>query len=236
MPGCDRLRPPLFEIGLKGYVYGRQALELARAADRLSRDLGVTVILDPQLVDLPAIAAETEHLLVFAQHMDPVTVGRGAGAVLPEALKAAGAHGTVLNHSERPVPFDDLARAIRRADDLGLLTLVCADSPEEAGVIAQFAPTMILAEPPALIGTGQSLARANPAFITRSRELVKRVNPDIIVFNSAGIRTPRDVADIIRAGAEATGVTSAIVCAPDPIRQMERMLVALKNAWEETHP
>lgn len=42
------LRPPLLEIGLKGYLYGWKVLELAKAADRMSRNLGIMVILAPQ--------------------------------------------------------------------------------------------------------------------------------------------------------------------------------------------
>ena len=230
------LKPPLFEIGLKGYLHGKKALELAKAADRMSKDLGITIIFDPQHVDIPAIAQETRHILVFAQHMDPVEIGRGAGAVLPEALKEAGAVGTLLNHVERHLTLSDLARTIRRADAVGLLTLVCADSPEEAAAVAQLGPNMILAEPPDLIGTTRSLARENRGFITRSLELVKGINPNIIVFHSAGIRTAADVVDIIRAGAEATGTTSGIVRADNPIRQMEEMLIALRQTWQEMHP
>ena len=145
-----RLKAPVFEIGLKGYVYGAEAVRLAREADRLSHQYGVTVIFDPQHVDIPAVARETQHLLVFAQHMDPVKVGRGAGSVLPEAIKEAGAVGTMLNHSERRMTLAEIYRAIKRADEVGLATMVCADSPEEAAAIAQLGPNIVLAEPPEL--------------------------------------------------------------------------------------
>lgn len=102
--------------------------------------------------------------------------------------------------------------------------------------MAQLGPSMILAEPPDLIGTTRSLARENRGFITRSLELVKGINPNIIVFHSAGIRTAADVVDIIRAGAEATGTTSGIVRADNPIRQMDEMLIALRQTWQEMHP
>jgi triosephosphate isomerase (TIM) len=231
-----KLRPPLFEVGLKGYMYGQKALELAKAADRISRQYDVSIIFDPQCVDIPAIARETEHLLVFAQHLDSVVPGRGVGCMLPEALKEAGAVGTLLNHVERRLTLSEIARTIRRADEVGLLTLVCADSPAEAAAVAQLGPNMILAEPPDLIGTGRSIAKENREFITQSLKLVKAVNPEIIVFNSAGIRTAEDVGDVIRAGAEATGTTSGVVKAPDPARQLEEMIKALKQAWQETHP
>lgn len=231
-----KLLPPLFEIGLKGYLYGEKALELAQAADRLSKKYGVTIIFDPQYVDIGIIARETKHLLVFAQHMDPVQIGRGVGAILPEALKAAGATGVLLNHVERRLTLSDIARTIKRADEVGLCSLVCADSPQEAAAIAQLQPNMILAEPPDLIGTGRSVAKENRAFISESIRLVKKVDPEIIVFNSAGIRAAEDVADVIRAGAEGTGATTGILKAENPIQQMEEMIAALKHTWQEMHP
>ncbi len=229
------LQPPLFEIGLKGYLFGDEAVALAREADRISAKHGVPIIFDPQAVDIPAVAAATEHLLVFAQHMDGVEVGRGAGAVLPEAIKAAGAHGALLNHAERPMTLAAIAAAIERADAVGLATLVCADSPAQAAAIAHLGPNMILAEPPALIGTGKSVAGSMRGFIRESIDAVHAINPDIIVFNSAGIHDAQDVYDVIAAGAVATGSTSGILKADDPVAMCEAMIVAMKNAWADTH-
>jgi triosephosphate isomerase len=231
-----RLRPPLFEIGLKGYLYGRKALELAIAADRLSKEYEVMIIFDPQYVDIPVIARETERLLVFAQHMDPLQIGRGTGSVLPEALKEAGAVGTLLNHAERRLTLADINNTIGRADEVGLMTMVCADSPEEAAAVAHLNPNIILAEPPALIGTETSIGKGQKGFITRSMEMIKSINPDILVFNSAGIRTAEDVAEVIRLGAEATGSTSGILRSEKPIKTMEEMIKALKETWLEIHP
>ena len=38
-----RLKAPVFEIGLKGYCWGAEAVRLAVEADRLSAELGVSV-------------------------------------------------------------------------------------------------------------------------------------------------------------------------------------------------
>jgi triosephosphate isomerase len=43
--------------------------------------------------------------------------------------------------------------AIRRAREVGLATMVCADSPEEAAAVALLGPDIVLAEPPELIAT-----------------------------------------------------------------------------------
>ena len=235
MDGGRRVRAPVFEIGLKGYLYGADAVRLAQAADRLSRELDVSVIFDPQAVDIPAVARATERLLVFAQHMDPVAVGRGVGSVLPEALREAGAVGTLLNHSERRMTLGDINRAIVRAREVGLATLVCADSPEEAAAVAQLGPDIVLAEPPELIASSRSAATEMRGFVERSVELVRQIDPGIIVMCGAGVQTPDDVEKMIELGVGGTGSSSGVLKAADPVALMRAMLTAMKRSWDELH-
>jgi triosephosphate isomerase len=236
MDGWTRLRAPVFEIGLKGYAWGAEAVRLARAADRLGHELQVTVIFDPQLVDIPAVARETRHLAVFAQHMDPVAVGRGAGYVLPEAIREAGAVGTMLNHSERRMTLADIHRAIRRAHEVGLATMVCADSPEEAEAVALLGADIVLAEPPELIATSRSAATEMRGFVEQAVEMVGRIDPAIIVMCGAGVQTPDDVARMVGLGVGGTGSSSSILRAADPIAQMEALIAAMHQAWLDVHP
>jgi triosephosphate isomerase len=226
--------PPFFEIGPKTYLYGRKMLDLALAIDQAAADTGVSVILSPQYVDIPAIARETKHIYVFAQHMDPCKPGRGIGAVLAESLREAGAVGVILNHAERKMTVGDLAQAIERAHETGLAAMVCADNLTEALAVAQFGPDIILAEPEAMIGTsGNNTARDQVAGIN---EAIRRLNPDIQVLHGGGIASPQNAADIIRLGADATGCTSAVVCAADPAKAASEMLQAVIAAWHErTH-
>src|SRR5512136_679646 len=93
------ITPPFFEIGPKAYLYGDQVLALARQADAMGLKYGVQIIFTPQYVDIPLVAHEMKSVLVFAQHMDDLPIGRGIGSVLPEAVKAAGAAGVLLNHA-----------------------------------------------------------------------------------------------------------------------------------------
>jgi triosephosphate isomerase len=234
-PGT-RFRPPVFEIGLKGYAWGAEAVRLARAADRIAADLGVAIVFDPQAVDIPAVARETRHLLVFSQHLDPITPGRGVGAMLAEAIREAGADGAMLNHSERPMTLGDIAGAIRRAREVGLATMVYADSPEEAAAVAMLGPDIVLAEPPELIATSRSAATEMRAFVERSVELVARVDPLIVVMCGAGIQTPDDVVRMMELGVGGTGSTSGILRAPDPTAQMRAMVTAMHDTWTRLHP
>ena len=229
------IRPPVFEIGLKGYCWGAEAVRLAVEADRLSAELGVSVIFNPQAVDIPAVAAATTRLLVFAQHMDPVVPGRGVGAVLAEALRAAGAVGTLLNHSEKPMSLGDVARAIERARATGLATLVFADSPAEAAALAHLGPDIVLAEPPELIATGVSAGNVMAGFVADTVAAVRAIAPRILVMSGAGVNGPQDVDRMIRLGLDGTGSSSGILKAADPVAAMRAMLEATARAWRETH-
>lgn len=232
-PRARLIRPPVFEMGLKGYLYGAAAVDFARAADRLMAETGVTIVFDPQHVDIPAVARATEHLVVFAQHMDPVTIGRGAGYVLPEALREAGAVGSLLNHAEHRLLLADIAATVRRARELGMATIVCADSPEEAAAAALLGPDVVLAEPPDLIATDRSLSTELPWFVERSVARVRAVDPSILVMCGAGVRTADDAARMIRLGVDGTGSTSAILKADDPAAALAAMIEAVAAAWQE---
>lgn len=231
-----RIVPPVFEIGLKGYLWGDAAVRLAIEADQLAAELGVSIVFDPQAVDIPAVAAATTRLLVFAQHMDAVEPGRGVGAVLAEAIRDAGAVGTLLNHSEMPVARDNLARAIERARAIGLSTLVFADSPAEAAEFARLGPDIVLAEPPALIAGGVSAGNVMAGFVAEAVAAVKGVDPRILVMSGAGVNGPEDVEQMMRLGLDGTGSSSGILTAADPVAMMRAMLEATARAWRDLHP
>ena len=126
------IKAPFFEIGPKSYLYGDQILDLALAADAASEKYDVDIIFTCPVVDIRRVKENTKRIHVFAPHMDPIPVGRGLADILPESLVAAGAEGVMLNHVEKPLSFEVLAETIKRAEEVGLTTIVCADSEEEA--------------------------------------------------------------------------------------------------------
>lgn len=228
------ITPPFFEIGPKAYLYGREVLELARHAGNVGRKYAVQVIITPQYVDIPLLAHGMANVLVFAQHMDSLSVGRGVGSVLPEALKAAGAVGVMLNHAEKRLAKDELARTIGRADQIGLATMVCADTLQDAVTIARMAPNVIIAESPALIGASKRDANDRLAIDAINRA-VREINPEIRVLHGAGISRGQDVYDVIAAGAQGTGSTSGIILSCDPFGMVEEMIRSVREAWDTTH-
>lgn len=224
------LRPPFFEIGPKSYLYGDEVLELALHADRAAMKYDVDILFTTPVVELRRVASATSRIHVFAPHMDPLPPGRGLADILPESLAAAGAAGVMLNHCERPLSLEVLAHTIRRADEVGLATIVCADTIAEAAAIAHLAPNIITAEPSGLIGTGQP---SSADYVEAAIRAVKQVNPDIYVLQGAGISTGEDVYNVIAAGAEATGSSSGVVRAPDRAAMIDEMIGALRRAWDE---
>ncbi|GHT86906.1 triose-phosphate isomerase [Bacteroidia bacterium] len=226
-----KIAPPFFEVGPKVYLYGKQALQLAKTADRCAEEYGVEIIFTAQYMDVAAIASQTKNLLVFAQHMDAVVQGRGVGAVLPEALQEAGAVGVLLNHAEKPLTLSAISDCIRRGKETGLLTMVCAGTIEEAKAVACLGPDIILAESPKLIGKG-ARSPEDMEEIQKINAAVHSISNDILILHGAGISDEKDVYEIIKAGADATGSTSGILSAKDPGMMLERMIQAVAKAWK----
>ena len=225
-----KIRPPFFEVGPKVYMWGERMLRLAKTLDKIAEAYDLDIILTPQYTDIAAVAANTERIHVYAQHMDSVRPGRGLGAVLPEAVKEAGAVGVMLNHAEKKLDMPTLAATMARADEVGLATIVCADTLEEIKAIAALGPNLMVAEPTALIGTGVA---SDMGYVKATIDAVYAINPEIMVLQGAGISTPEDVYRVISAGAQATGCTSAIMAADDPEAIAWKMLEALRRAWDE---
>ncbi len=225
-----KIKPPFFEIGPKAIIYGEEMLKLAKVIDKTAMKYDVDVIVTPQYTDIKLLADNTERIFVFAQHMDYLVPGRGLGSVLPEAVKAAGASGVMLNHAEKPLTLDVIEKTIRRAEEVGLATIVCADTVEDVKAIAKMNPDMIVAEPTELIGTGTT---SDSNYVIDTINTVREINEKIMVLQGAGISNGEDVYNTIKLGAQATGSTSGILKAADPYAMVEEMLYNLRKAWDE---
>jgi len=231
MKKCS-IKAPFFEIGPKSYLYGQDVIDLAIAADAASEKYAVDIIFTTPVVEIARVKAATKRLHVFAPHMDPIYPGRGLADILPESLVAAGAEGVMLNHVEKPVTFEVLDETIKRAEEVGLTTIVCADSMADASKIATLNPDIIVAEPSELIGTGVSVG---PEYVKAATDAVKNVNRDILVLTAAGIANGEDVYNTIIAGADATGSSSGVAKAADRAAMVDEMIAAVRKAWDERH-
>lgn len=224
----EKVRTPIIIVNFKTYseATGRRALKLAKDAEKASLKSGACIAVAPQFVDIPSIV-EAVEIPVFAQHIDPVKPGSHTGHILPEAVKEAGAVGTLINHSERRLRLADIDAAIKRARDVGLTSLVCTNNADVSASAAALRPDMIAVEPPELIGTGIPVSKAKPEVVTGTVELVKRINPEVVILCGAGITNRDDVSAAITLGTEGVLVASGIVKAKDPYKVMLEFAEAL---------
>ncbi len=212
-----KISTPFILVNFKTYAEatGRKAAKLANTAEKISLETEVCIGVAPQSVDIASIAS-TVSVPVFAQHIDPVLPGSFTGHVLSEAVREAGAIGTLINHSERQLKLADIDTTIARARESDLLSVVCTNNAAVSAAVAALKPNIIAVEPPELIGTGISVSKAKPEVVSGTVELVKRVNPRVEILCGAGITNGDDVAAALRLGAEGVLVSSGVVRAKDP--------------------
>jgi len=187
------------------------AVKLAKIHQAVSEELDVDIRIAVQAVDLYRVKKAVK-IPVFAQHIDPIVFGSATGHILPEAVKATGAEGTILNHSECRLDRETLKKSIERAKEVGLTTVVCAETPEEGASFLEFEPDYIAVEPPELIGGDISVSTAKPDIIKNAAKLIG--SEKLLV--GAGVKNGDDVRIAIKLGAKGVLLASGITKAKDP--------------------
>ena len=217
-------------VNFKTYMEatGKRAIELSKVAEDVSRETGVTIIVAPQFTDIEPVS-KTVDIPVFSQHVDAVKPGAHTGHVLAEALKSAGADGSLLNHSERRINPSEITESVKLCAEADLRSLVCADTTEASVGIAKMMPDMIAIEPPELIGTGISVSKARPELITESVNEIRKLNRRVKVLCGAGVTSAEDVSKALELGSEGVLVASGIVKSKNPrivLQSMANMMLS----------
>jgi len=226
-----KVRTPIILVNFKTYpeATGRKAVKLAKTAEKISLETEVCISVAPQIVDIPSIV-NAVSVPVFAQHIDPIAPGNFTGHILPESIREAGAIGTLINHSERRLKLADIDATITRARESDLLSVVCTNNAAVSAAAAALKPNMIAVEPPELIGTGIPVSKAKPEVVSGTVDLVKRINPDVVILCGAGITRGDDVAAALRLGTEGVLVASGIVKAKDPYKVLLEFAESITKA------
>jgi len=211
------IKLPVIIINFKTYeeATGKRAEELALICDKVARETGKNIAIAVQAPDIYRIAQKVS-IPVLAEHLDPFEPGKNTGKITGEDIKANGATGTLLNHSEDRYHIDDLEKAIEKAKELDLVTIVCANNSEVAESVATFEPDIIAIEPPGLIGTKTSVSESEPELITEALEEVRKANPNVVVLCGAGIHNSKDVKKALELGTKGVLLASAVTKAPRP--------------------
>lgn len=221
----SELKTPTVVINFKAYaeVEGLKATELARICEAVAESSGVSIGVCPPVAELGAVARSVS-IPVLSQNVDPYKPGSATGWMTPSMVKACGCAGTLINHSEHRSDDQRIGECVKMCDDLGLITMVCAESVEKARSVAVFAPRFIAVEPPELIGGDISVTTANPKIVQDTVETVKAVNRNVSVLCGAGVKTGQDVATAVSLGADGVLLASGVVKSKDPKATLEDLI------------
>lgn len=210
------IKTPIIVVNLKTYIEatGEKALEIARIMERVSKETCVSMAIAVQSTDIRMVAKEVS-IPVFAQHIDPIRPGSHTGWTLADAVKEAGATGTLINHSEHRLKLADIDECISIARSLNLSQIVCSNNIATSKAIAALDPDFVAVEPPELIGGDISVTTANPEIVSGTVEEVKKINGRIKILCGAGVKNGNDVRRAIELGTDGVLLASGVVKAKD---------------------
>jgi triosephosphate isomerase (TIM) len=221
-------RTPIIILNVKTYLEatGSRAAAMARLMGVLEKETGASLAIAVQSSDILACASQGK-LPVYSQHIDPMPPGSNTGWTLPEAVKAAGAVGTLINHSEHRLKLADIDACITRARSVGLTSVVCTNNVASSKAAAALNPVMIAIEPPELIGGDISVTTADPRIVSDTVKAVKAIAPAVRVLCGAGVKTGQDVAAARRLGADGVLLASGVVKAKNQEAVLRDLIVGL---------
>jgi triosephosphate isomerase (TIM) len=217
---------PFFEIGPKNLLRRPALEELSAAAASAATEFGVSTIITVPAPLISVIKERNPNLHVFAQQMDVEGTGPTVGRITPEALVDSGADGVMLNHIAHPLDWVMLVELIDRAREVGLTSMVCVGSLDEALRVAAWGPDILLYEPPELIGREHVGSRT---WIPSANQAIAEVNPRVLRMHAGGVATPADAQAIMAAGADGTGSTSGVVFTNDPATSAHAFIRAVRE-------
>jgi len=205
---------PLIVVNLKTYKQGKEVLKLCKKIEKVSKEIIVGV----QVIDILEVAKGMK-LKVYSQHVDFVEPGRNTGFIPAEAVKADGATGVFLNHSEHPMSFGVIKKSVLRCKKVGLKSMVFAKDLREAKKLEKLKVDYVVIEPPELVAGKVSVSEARPDLIER---IGKGLKCKFLV--GAGIHSRRDVEVAMKFGAVGVALSSAVTTARDPGKVLKGLM------------
>ena len=208
---------PLILVNLKTFKegMGNRAHMIATAAQSVARETGATIGVAPGYIDLHPLCHHFA-IPVYTQRVDGYEPGARTGHIPVEALKLAGAAGSLVNHSERRLTLAEIELSVRALQSHKMVAVVCSNNEITSAGAAALGPEYVAIEPPELIGSGISVSKANPEIIKRSVAAVHAVNPKVKVLTGAGIQSGECVKIAVDLGTDGVLLASSVVKSPDP--------------------
>lgn len=223
------------------------ALKLAKICKEVSEETKIKIIPVVSALDLRKIKDEL-GIEVWLQHLDLPFEGKHTGFVSPLAAVLAGADGALLNHSEHEIPPGKIRQILAylkkdswvkcwseklkeienwKLEIENFKMMLCLKSQGQIRWLKQLRPKpdLVAYEPPELIGGEVSVSEAKPEVVKRMVELL----PDYQIIVGAGVKKAADVKKSLELGAKGVLVSSGIVTAEDPKKDLLELANAFKS-------
>ncbi|MFH1473447.1 MAG: triose-phosphate isomerase [Candidatus Aenigmatarchaeota archaeon] len=220
------MKTPILIVNLKQYeqALGCRPLDFAITAKKLAEKHDVTILIAPPA---PLIDSTAKICMTISQHIDPYEPGAYTGSLIAKEVKELGGVGSLINHSEKRIPHEDIKKCVELCRKYELVSIVCAKDNYEVMQLAKFKPDFIAIEPPELIGGDVSVSTARPDVIKKSVEDVKELHPGIEILCGAGVKNRMDVKKAIYLGAKGVLVASGVVKSDDIEKSMEELIMGM---------
>ncbi|MFL6478022.1 MAG: triose-phosphate isomerase [Nitrososphaera sp.] len=220
------MKHPLI-INFKNYeeISAGNALKLAESARQVAEKFQIEIVLAPPPPVL-ALIAKVIQMPVICQHVDDQKLGPSTGFVVPEMAKSYGVIGSLINHSEHRMEMSSVARLVKRLRKLDMVSIVCAQDPQEVIEISALEPDFIAIEPPELIGSGRAVSKENPAIITKS---IQAAGLRSSIICGAGISDRDDVSRAMELGSRGILVASGVIKATPWEKKITELASGMKN-------
>lgn len=196
-------------INFKNYKHGRESLALAKKIQRFLPKAIVSV----SSTDIFLVSKNTK-LSVFAQHVDFLDSDRATGFLTAEAVKSAGAKGTLVNHSEHPLKSEEVKRIVQMANEKNLKVILCVPTIKQAKKFLHLKPWAMAFEDKKLVGTKKSITKYRKRKVKKFAKILGKT--EIISLCGAGIHSAKDVKAAKEFGCKGVLIASAIANSRDP--------------------
>lgn len=204
---------------------GKKAVELAKICEEIGNENNLPIIPIVQIADLSKVK-EAVRIPVWVQHIDSQPQGQFTGWINLEAVIEAGASGTLLNHSEHPIPPGTIKQTLSRVKNFEVM--VCCKTLGQMERLVKLKPNFIGYEISELIGGKVSIVDSDVKAIKHALEICGKV-PLII---GAGIHKGEDLQQARQLGCAGVLISSAIVLTDDHKQKLREILKLIISAQE----
>ena len=199
-------------LNFKNYleISGDKTIELAKAAEKVSNNMGVEIVVAPPQASLWAVTNNID-IPVICQHVDDANPGSTTGFFIPEMAKSYGSVGSLINHSEHRIDMKSIRNLVHMLKKLDMISVVCARTPVEVAEIAKANPDFVAIEPPELIGSGKAISKEAPEIVSSSVKAVSDSSDSARIICGAGIVDKSDVTRALELGAQGILIASGVI-------------------------